>query len=194
MDEIRVGYALSGSFCTFDKSLEQMKALADLGYQIIPIFSQNACRIDTRFGKAADFVARAEQIAGRRAICTIADAEPIGPKKMTDIMVVAPCTGNTLGKLALGITDTTVTMAVKSHLRGGRPVLIAVSTNDALGASAQNVGRLLNVRHMFFVPFAQDAPHTKPTSLVARFELLPRALEEALKERQLQPMVLENRI
>lgn len=189
MSAIKVGYALSGSFCTFARSIEQLKALAGMGYQIVPILSETAANTDTRFGKAADFIKEIEEIAGAKAICTIVDAEPIGPKKLTDVMIVAPCTGNTLGKLAMGITDTAATMAVKSHLRGAKPVLLAVSTNDALGASAQNIGRLMNVKHMFFVPFRQDAPILKPNSLVADFTMIPQALEAALAGRQLEPMV-----
>lgn len=194
MSNTTIGFALSGSFCTFSRAMAAMRSLADAGYSILPIFSQNAASIDTRFGKAADFVREAEEIAGRSAILTISEAEPIGPKKMTDLMIVAPCTGNTLGKLANGITDTTVTMAVKSHLRGAKPVLLAISTNDALGASAQNLGRLMNTRYFYFVPYAQDAPFGKPNSLVADFDLIPQAVQEALERRQLEPEILPPRL
>ena len=190
MAAIQVGFAVTGSFCTLDRALEQMKRLADLGYSILPIFSEHTATMDTRFGKAEDFIQQAEKISGRSVIRSIVDAEPIGPQKMTDIMVVAPCTGNTLGKLALGITDTTVTMAVKSHLRRGKPVVLAVSTNDAMSASAQNIGRLMNVRHMYFVPFRQDSASIKPTSLVADFSQIPQTVENALEEKQLQPVIL----
>ena len=194
MSNATIGFALCGSFCTFSRAFPAMRALADAGYSILPIFSQNAASIDTRFGKAEDFVREAEAIAGRKAILTIDQAEPIGPHKLTDLMVVAPCTGNTLAKLSGGITDTTVTMAVKSHLRGANPVLLAIATNDALAASAQNLGRLLNAKHYYFVPFAQDAPFEKPNSLVADFELIPQAVEEALERRQIEPMLLPPRV
>lgn len=194
MSKATIGFALCGSFCTFSRALAAMRALSEANYSILPIFSQNAASIDTRFGKAEDFVKEAEEIAGRKAILTIEQAEPIGPHKMTDLLLVAPCTGNTLAKLSKGITDTPVTMAVKSHLRGARPVLVAVSTNDALAASAQNLGRLLNTKHYFFVPFAQDAPFAKPNSLVADFAIIPQAVEEALLHRQLEPVILPPRI
>lgn len=188
MNGITVGFALCGSFCTIGQSLQEMKKLSDSGYQIVPIVSYHVKTIDSRFGKAADLLRRLREISGQEVIDSIPGAEPLGPKKITDIMVVAPCTGNTLAKLALGITDTPVTMAVKSHLRSGRPVLLAIATNDALGASAQNIGRLLNTKQYYFVPFRQDAPGEKPNSLVARFELLPDALTQALQGRQLQPL------
>lgn len=190
MNGITLGFAMTGSFCTLSRALEQMQKLKEKGYSILPVFSENTAKTDTRFGKAEDFIRQAEMIAERKAICDIVSAEPIGPKKMTDLMIVAPCTGNTLGKMALGITDTTVTMAVKSHLRQGKPVLVAVSTNDALSASAQNIGRLFNVKNMFFVPFTQDAPETKNNSLVADFSLIPQAVEAALSGKQLQPLLL----
>lgn len=185
----KIGFALTGSFCTFEKALEQMAALAGMGYELYPIMSQTAYDTDTRFGTAAEFRRRMEEAAGRQIIHTIAQAEPIGPQKLLDLVVVAPCTGNTLAKLAWGITDTPVTMAVKAHLRNRRPVLLAVSTNDALGAAAKNIGMLLNTRGLFFVPMGQDAPEKKPASVVARFEALPRAVEAALEGRQLQPLL-----
>ena len=165
-----------------------MEKLKNTGYDIIPIMSFNAYTTDTRFGTAKEFIEKAENICERKVISTIAAAEPIGPKGMTDIMLVAPCTGNTMAKLANAVTDTPVTMAVKSHLRQSKPVLITVATNDALGASAQNIGRLLNTRHYYFVPFTQDNPIQKPNSLVANFELIPSALEYALREQQMQPI------
>ena len=190
MSDIRVGFALCGSFCTFEKAILQMEKLASAGFEIIPIMSFNAYSTDTRFGRAEDIKRRIENICGRRIISEIRDAEPIGPKKMTDIMVVAPCTGNTAAKLANAVTDTPVTMAVKSHLRQSKPVLLSIATNDALGASAKNIGLLMNMKHFYFVPFAQDDPQRKPNSLVADFELLLPALKYALDEKQLQPIML----
>ena len=188
MNDLTFGYALCGSFCTFSKSLEQMRALAEDGYHLVPVMSYNAAKTDTRFGKAEHFLQEIHDICGREVIQTIVGAEPIGPKKLVDLMIVAPCTGNTLAKLANGITDTPVTMAVKSNLRIGRPVLLALATNDALAASAQNIGKLLNTKNVYFVPLAQDDPEKKPYSLVADFEkLLPAALA-ALEGRQLQPV------
>lgn len=188
MKKATVGFAFCGSYCTFSKVLKQFELLSELGYDLIPIMSENAYFTDTRFGKAKDFADKIEGISGKKIISTISGAEPIGPKKMCDILVVAPCTGNTLAKLSNGITDTSVTMAVKSHLRIQRPVLLAPATNDALGSSAQNIGRLFNVKNIYFVPMAQDDCVNKPNSLVADFNLLPEALEEALNRRQIQPL------
>jgi dipicolinate synthase subunit B len=191
-ENMTVGYALTGSFCTFQKSLEQMRNLAAAGFQLLPIMSFNAATLDTRFGKASDFIWEVEDICSHRVIRSIVDAEPIGPKKMADIILIAPCTGNTLAKLANGITDTPVTMAAKSHLRIGRPLLLAPSTNDGLGASAQNIGRLMNTKHVFFVPFSQDDAKNKPNSLVTHFDLIPAALQAALDGTQLQPVIREH--
>jgi len=166
-----------------------MEALAK-EYSVIPIFSQVSGTVDSRFGAAADHLSRAETICGAKAITTIAQAEPIGPKKLLDALVIAPCTGNTLAKLAHSIADTPVTMAAKSHLRNGRPILIAVSTNDALAGGAENIGRLLNRKHYYFVPARQDDPEKKPASVVADFRLIPEALQLALMGRQLQPVLL----
>lgn len=188
MDRTTLGYALCGSFCTFSKTLPQMKKLKDLGYNILPIFSYNAYNTDTRFGKASKFIEEVEDICQNKIIHTIEDAEPIGPKKLTDLMIIAPCTGNTMAKLSNGITDTPVTMAVKSHLRSGRNVLVSLATNDALGASAQNIGKLLNTKNYYFVPISQDNPKNKPNSLVAHFDLIPQAVEFALQNIQLQPI------
>ena len=190
MNDIRVGFALCGSFCTFHRAIAQIEKLIGQGYEVLPIMSYNAALTDTRFGKARDITDRIEKLCGKEVITSIDGAEPIGPAGMTDIMVVAPCTGCTAAKLATGITDTPVTMAVKSHLRQEKPVLLCIATNDALGASAQNIGRLMNTRHYYFVPFAQDQPHKKPNSLVADFELLIPSMELALKEQQLQPILL----
>ncbi len=189
MKGMTVGFAICGSFCTIEKALKQMKALKNSGYEILPVVSFNVYNTDTRFGSAEEIIDKAEEISGKRVISTIEDAEPIGPMGMTDIMLVAPCTGNTAAKLAGAVTDTPVTMAVKSHLRQQKPVLISIATNDAIGASAQNIGRLLNTRHYYFVPFGQDDPDKKPNSLVAHFELIPRALEMALSGKQLQPLL-----
>lgn len=180
---------MCGSFCTFSKSLEQMKKLS-LEYDILPIMSFNAASIDTRFGKAKDFINKIEEITGKNVIITIEDAEPIGPKSLTDIMLIEPCTGNTLAKLAAGITDTPVTMAVKSHLRGGKPVVLAVASNDGLSASAKNIGELLNRRNYFFLPLRQDNSDKKPTSLVADFKNTEETLKNALKGIQLQPVIV----
>lgn len=190
MGELTFGFALCGSFCTFDKALEQMRKISEEGYHILPIMSYNAYSTDTRFGKADDINWEIEDLCSRKILKTIVDTEPIGPKKMVDLMIVAPCTGNTLAKLANGVTDTPVTMAVKSNLRIGRPVLIALATNDALSASAQNIGRLLNSKNIYFVPMAQDDPTKKPTSVVANFDLLLPAALAALEGKQLQPVLL----
>ena len=188
MDKITLGYALTGSFCTFDKSIREMSGLASMGYDILPIMSENAYSTTSRFGKARDFVSRIEDICSKSVIHTISAAEPIGPKSMCDALIVAPCTGNTLSKLALGVTDTPVCMAVKSQLRIGAPVLLAPATNDALGASAENIGKLLNRKNVFFVPMHQDDPERKPNSMVSRFELIPECVAMALEKRQLQPV------
>lgn len=185
---MNIGFAVCGSFCTFSKMFPAMEALASM-YHVIPIFSQASATTDTRFGNAEAHLKRAEQICGNAPILTITQAEPIGPKKQLDALVIAPCTGNTLAKLSCGIADGPVTMAAKSHLRNGRPVLIAVSTNDALGAAAENIGRLMGRKHYFFVPFRQDDPTGKPTSMVADFSKIPAALEAALIGRQIQPVV-----
>ncbi len=187
---IRVGFALTGSFCTFARIIPVMEKMMSQGFELTPILSFNAVSLDTRFGSAASWNGKLVSITGRPPICTIEDAEPIGPKALFDVLAVAPCTGNTLAKLAHGLTDTPVTMAVKSHLRGERPVVIGVSTNDGLSSSAANLGTLLNRRHYYFVPFRQDAPHTKPRSLVAEMELLPATVAAALDGRQLQPLLL----
>ena len=185
----RIGCAMTGSFCTFKAVFEAWEALAATGAELTPILSFNAATMDTRFGLAEQTRERLREITGREPLRTLAQVEPIGPKKLLDALVVAPCTGNTLAKLAAGIADTPVTLAAKSHLRNGRPVVIAVSSNDALGQNAQNLGRLLSTRNMFFVPFQQDDPLGKPNSLVARFEKLPETLAMALEGRQIQPLM-----
>ena len=185
-----VGLAFCGSFCTFRKTIDTIKLLAER-YEVVPILSTASYETDTRFGAAADYRAEIEARCGRAAMHTLAEVEPFGPKKLLDLLIVAPCTGNTLGKLANGIADTPVTFACKAHLRNARPVLLAISTNDGLSASAENIGRLLNRRHYFFVPFGQDSPLGKPYSLVADFSLLPAAAESALRGEQLQPLLLQ---
>lgn len=189
MSEIRIGFAITGSFCTFKTVFPQMELLVEKGYRVTPIMSQNAYATDTRFGTAADWIQRAEAITGEKVIHTIAQAEPIGPKKLLDLLIIAPCTGNTLGKLACGIYDTAPTLAVKSHRRNDRPVLIAVSTNDALSSSAASIGALMARRGMFFVPFEQDDYRAKPTSCVADFDKILPAAEAAMENRQLQPVI-----
>lgn len=187
---LRIGFALTGSFCTFGAVLPVIEILSAHGCEVTPILSANAGTLDTRFGKASDWRSHLHETTGRNCINSIPEAEPIGPKNLFDVLVVAPCTGNTLAKLAHGITDTTVTMAVKSHLRGDKPVVLAVSTNDALSGSAANLGTLLNRKHYYFVPLRQDAPHTKPRSLVADMTLLPDTIGAALDGRQIQPLLL----
>ncbi|MDE7390342.1 MAG: dipicolinate synthase subunit B [Lachnospiraceae bacterium] len=190
MKNATIGFAMCGSYCTFSKAIEQMKKLVDLGYNVLPIMSGNAYSTDTRFGESKEFVRLIESITDNKVIHTIKDAEPIGPKKMCDLILIAPCTGNTLAKLAGGITDTSVTMAAKSHLRILRPVLIALATNDALGASAQNIGTMLNRRNIYFVPLGQDDSAAKPSSMVADFTQIPAAVEMALEHKQIQPVFL----
>lgn len=186
----KIGFALCGSFCTFEKAFSAMERLVSLGAELTPIMSFNAYSTDTRFGTAEDMRRRAENICGKKIIATIEDAEPVGPKKMFDLLICAPCTGNTVSKLACDIIDTPVTMAVKSHLRNGSPVLIAVSTNDALSAAAENIGKLLSRRCYYFVPFGQDDPQSKPASAVADFTQIPAAAAAALKGRQLRPIIM----
>ena len=189
MARCKLGFAITGSFCTIRQNLDLMRMLS-ADYDILPIFSYHAASLDTRFGKAADFIKEAEEIAGKKAICTIPEAEPIGPKHLTDLMLVSPCTGNTLAKLALSITDTPVTMAVKSHLRGKNPVVIAVSTNDAIAGSAKNIGMLTNLKHYFFVPLRQDDYEKKPASLVTGFSLVNETLSAASRHMQVEPLFL----
>ncbi len=189
MEGITVGFALCGSFCTFERTLSLMTAFVSNGASVIPIMSYNAYKTDTRFGKASEFIERIETLTGRRIISTITDAEPIGPKKLCDVILVAPCTGNTLAKLCCGVTDTPVTMAVKSHLRNSRPVVLAVSTNDGLSAAAKNIGELMNRKNYYFVPFRQDDCEKKPFSLVAELSLASDAVKLALCGKQIQPII-----
>lgn len=191
MQKETVGFAMCGSFCTFKKVIPQMKKLVNEGYRVIPIMSHTAYITDTRFGKSQDFNEEIEQICGEKIIYTISGAEPIGPKELLDVLVIAPCTGNTLGKLANGISDTSVTLATKAHLRNQRPVIIAVSTNDALGTSARNIGTLMNSKNIYFVPMRQDDYINKPNSIVADFDYIPDTVREVLAtSKQPQPILL----
>ena len=187
---LRIGFALTGSFCTFSKVMPVLETLAAHGCEVTPILSFQAASLDTRFGDASMWRDKITALTGREPIDTIVAAEPIGPKQMFDVLAVAPCTGNTLAKLAHSIIDTPVTMAVKSHLRGDRPVVLAVSTNDGLSGSAANIGSLLSRRHYYFVPKRQHAPFSKSRSLVADMERLPETIAAALEGRQLQPILL----
>lgn len=184
-----VGFAVCGSFCTHAKAMEALEQVKARFSRVIPIVSECTAATDTRFGPAHELMREMERICDRRVISSIREAEPIGPKKLLDLLIIAPCTGNTLGKLACGITDTTVTMAAKAHLRNQRPLLIAPSTNDGLTASAPNLGALLGRKYIYFVPFGQDDPEKKPTSLVADFSLVADAAQAALEGRQLQPLL-----
>lgn len=190
MNKTVVAFGICGSFCTFDKAAAQMERLRELGYDLLPIMSFHAANTDTRFGPAREWVDRFGEIAGAPVLTTLPQVEPLGPKKMADIMVVAPCTGTTLAKLDLGISDTPVTLGVKSMLRGGRPILLAPSTNDGLGASARHLAELLNRKHYFLVPLGQDAPYPKPSSLQSCFEMIPDGVAAALRGNQLQPVLL----
>ena len=186
---MEIGFALCGSFCTYEQIFPVMEELVK-HHRITPIFSFSSGQIDSRFGKADAHLERVREICGRSALRTIEGVEPIGPKKLLDALIIAPCTGNTLAKLAHSIADTPVTMAAKSHLRNGRPVIIAVSTNDALGGAAENIGKLIARKHYYFVPFGQDDPIGKPTSMVADFTKIPQTLDAALEGRQIQPLIL----
>jgi len=185
-----VAFALCGSFCCFDTVLARLPELTAQGFSLLPVMSAHAAGTDTRFGTAGSYRQQLANLTGQPVRCTLTDTEPLGPRRLADALLIAPCTGNTLGKLALGITDTPVTMAAKSMLRVGLPVVIALSTNDGLAASFQNIGRLMNTKNIYFVPFRQDDPAAKPSGLQAEFGLMGRALTAALEGRQLQPVVL----
>ena len=190
MKKERVGFALCGSFCTHAKVLGELEKLCGEYETVIPIVSDICTHTDTRFGTAEDFLAAVERLTGRGIIRSVSGAEPIGPKQLLDVLVIAPCTGNTLGKLAAGITDTSVTMAAKSHLRNEKPVVIAMASNDGLSGAARNIGELLGRKHYYFVPFGQDDPERKPRSLVADFSRIGETVEAALQGRQIQPVLL----
>ena len=184
-----IGVAMSGSFCTYENAFQELQKLVEAGAKVQTIFSEAAQTIDSRFGKAEEFVRRAEILTGRTPMLTIAEAEPIGPKSLLDLLIVLPCTGNTIAKLANGITDTPVLMAAMAHLRNEKPLLLSISTNDALGMNMKNIGLLLNAKHVYFVPFGQDNPEKKPNSMIAHTELLCEAAEAALDGKQYQPIL-----
>ena len=186
---MNIGFALCGSFCTLDKVFPVMETLTK-AHTVIPIFSGAVCTIDSRFGTAQSHWQKVTEICGRPPLSTIQEVEPTGPKKLLDALVIAPCTGNTLAKLAHSIADGPVTMAAKSHLRNGRPILLAISTNDALAGAAENLGKLLGRKHYYFVPFGQDDAIGKPCSMVADFTQIPQALELALEGKQIEPILL----
>ncbi len=190
MDTRKVGFAFCGSFCTYARAMEALERAAAAYGSVTPIVSETAAATDTRFGAAHDFMREMQRICDRRVVTTVKEAEPIGPRKLLDVLVICPCTGNTLAKLAAGIADTSVTMAAKAHLRNGRPLVVAVSTNDALASAAKNIGVLLDKKNVYFVPFRQDDPEGKPTSLVADFTLVNATVDAALEGRQLQPLLL----
>lgn len=185
----KIGVAITGSFCTYEKVFEELQKLTEEGAFVQTIFSDAAQSIDSRFGKAEDFIKKAEKITGNPPIMTISDAEPIGPGSLLDILVILPCTGNTIAKLANGITDTPVLMAAKAHLRNNKPLLISISTNDALGMNMKNIGLLLNAKNIYFIPFGQDNPRKKPNSMIAHTNLLLPSLKAALEGRQYQPVI-----
>lgn len=191
MENKTVGFAVCGSFCTHDKAMAALEQIRTRFARVVPIVSECTAATDTRFGAAHDLMREMERICDHRVISTVKAAEPIGPQKLLDLLIICPCTGNTLGKLAGGVTDTSVTMAAKAHLRNGRPLLIAPSTNDGLAASAVNIGTLLTRKYIYFVPFGQDDPERKPTSLVADFSRVPEAALAALEGRQLQPLLVQ---
>lgn len=184
-----IGIAITGSYCTFKKMFKELETLTETGGNFYTIFSDNASTTDSRFGKHEDFLNIAEKLTGKVPITTIPNAEPIGPKYMLDILVIAPCTGNTLSKLANGISDTPVLMAAKAHLRNNKPLVISLSTNDALGMNLKNIGILLNTKNIYFVPFGQDDYIAKPNSMIAHVELIPDTIEKALDGKQIQPVI-----
>lgn len=188
-DSIKLGFAFTGSFCTMRIATDVLRTVKEKGYDVFPIMSEIVYSTDTRFGKCSDFIEEIEDIANRKIISTITGAEPIGPKKMIDALIIAPCTGNTIAKIALGINDGCVPLAAKATLRNNRPVIIAPSTNDALGANAKNIGLLLNTENIFFVPFGQDDPTGKNNSLIAKWDMVIPTIEEALRFKQIQPVI-----
>lgn len=185
----KIGVAFTGSFCTYKKVFTELENLVKEGAEVQTVFSDASQRIDSRFGNAEDFVKEAERITGKKPMMTIAQAEPIGPQSLLDLLVILPCTGNTIAKLANGITDTPVLMAAKAHLRNEKPLLLSISTNDALGMNMKNIGLLLNAKHIYFVPFGQDNAKKKPNSMIAHTELLIPAAKAALEGRQYQPII-----
>ena len=190
LEGVKVGFALTGSFCTFEGTISKIKAIIDAGASVVPVMSFNAYNIDTRYGKAQDFIKQIEEITQHKIINTFVEAEPIGIKNLVDIMVIAPCTGNTIAKLANGIADTPVLMAAKSSLRKGNSLVLGISTNDGLSTNAANIGRLLNTKNIYFIPFRQDNPITKPNSLLFDKEYILKTIDAALQKEQLQPILL----
>lgn len=190
LSEYTVGIAITGSFCTFDKVLKEIEALKDQGVNLVPIFSDHAAELDNRFWKAEEYREKIQSITGNQGIFTIQEAEPIGPKAYLDVLVIAPCTGNTLAKLCNGITDTAVLMAAKAHLRNGKPLVISVSTNDALGINFKNIGSLMAMKNIYFVPFGQDDCVKKPNSMVAKVDMIGDTILAALEGRQIQPVIV----
>lgn len=190
---VKIGAAVTGSHCTLGKVLQEIKALVEEGAKVYPIVSEAVAQTDTRFGRAREWLAQLKEITGQEVITTIAEAEPIGPQSLLDVVLVAPCTGNTLAKLANGITDSPVLMAIKAHLRNQKPVVIAISTNDGLGLNAKNLGLLLNAKNIYFVPFGQDNPSNKPQSLVARMDRIVDTILAALQGKQIQPLLVEHK-
>lgn len=186
-----VGYALSGSHCTFAEVMPQIQRFVDAGANVVPIITQSVVMTDTRFGKAEEWQSKLKEMTGNAIISTIVEAEPLGPSKLLDVMIIAPCTGNTTSKLANAMTDSAVLMAAKAQMRNGRPLVLAISTNDGLGLNASNIAKLLNAKNIYFVPFGQDNPAQKPNSLVARMDLLLETCEQALRGSQLQPVLIE---
>lgn len=186
---LQIGFAITGSFCTFQKILETLKELMKKKYHVIPIFSEKTSTLDNRFQTAESFIKEVQEITGEKGIFTIQEAEPIGPKGYLDALVIAPCTGNTLAKLCHGITDSPVLMAAKAHLRNEKPLIISISTNDALGMNFKNLGELMNTKNVYFVPFGQDNPVKKTNSMIAHVNLIPETIEAALKNKQLQPVI-----
>jgi len=184
-----LGFAFTGSFCTYDRIFPELEKLVKENANVYPIFSERAQSIDTRFGNASDFLQKARTSTGREPITTIVESEKLGPNNILDLLIIAPCTGNTLAKLAYGITDSTVLMAAKGHLRNGKPIVLAIATNDALGANMKNIGLMMNTKNIFFVPFCQDNCKAKPYSMVANFDLILPTTLEALQGRQLQPVI-----
>ena len=187
-----IGYGITGSFCTFAKTRKEVVQLTEMGANVIPIFSYQAQSCDTRFGSAKEFVEGICEITGNEGIKTMQQAEPIGPNNFLDIMVIAPCTGNSAAKLCNGITDTPVLMASKAHMRNGKPLVIAISTNDALGVNFKTIGGLMNMKNIYFVPFGQDNYKSKPNSMIAKMELLPHTIELAMRGKQIQPILVPN--
>ena len=187
----RIGFGITGSYCTFAVVLPEIQRLIEAGAIVSPIMSEAAATVDTRFGKAQDFVSKIEGICGQKIVTTVAEVEPIGPKRLLDLLIIAPCTGNSVAKLAHGITDTAILMAAKAQLRNECPVLLAVSTNDGLSSNAQNIGLLLNRRNIYMVPFGQDDPYGKSRSLVADMTLILPAARMALEGKQIQPLLIQ---